>query len=101
VTRYPSPHCCAHAKRMKLHPGKRVLLDFFPRSRQNTGDLVTLCGKPEMLSCSSASCNGADEFRATTTRHILPSALQHILTFRKNHRVTLDFLREEMCSVVS
>jgi hypothetical protein len=41
-------HGRAHAKRMKLHPGKRVFLDGFPRSRQNTGDLVTLCGKPEM-----------------------------------------------------
>jgi adenylate kinase family enzyme len=35
-------------KRMKDHPGKRVLLDGFPRSRENAEDLVTLCGLPEL-----------------------------------------------------
>ena len=35
-------------KRMKDHPGKRVLLDGFPRSIENAHDLVTLCGQPEL-----------------------------------------------------
>lgn len=35
-------------KRMRDHPGKRVLLDGFPRSPENAHDLVTLCGKPEL-----------------------------------------------------
>lgn len=34
--------------RMKDHPGKRVLLDGFPRSPENAKDLITLCGKPEL-----------------------------------------------------
>ena len=34
-------------KRMQDHPGKRILLDGFPRSQENAKDLVTLCGKPE------------------------------------------------------
>ena len=29
-------------------PGKRVLLDGFPRSQQNAEDLVELCGVPEL-----------------------------------------------------
>lgn len=35
-------------RRMRDHPGKRVLLDGFPRSLENAHDLVTLCGKPEL-----------------------------------------------------
>jgi hypothetical protein len=30
--------------RMRDHPGKRILLDGFPRSQENARDLVTLCG---------------------------------------------------------
>jgi adenylate kinase len=33
---------------MRNHPGKRVLLDGFPRSLQNAHDLVALCGTPEL-----------------------------------------------------
>ena len=33
---------------MRSHPGKRVLLDGFPRSLQNAHDLVELCGVPEL-----------------------------------------------------
>jgi adenylate kinase len=33
---------------MRNHPGKRVLLDGFPRSLQNAHDLVELCGTPEL-----------------------------------------------------
>ena len=33
---------------MRNHPGKRVLLDGFPRSLQNAHDLVALCGVPEL-----------------------------------------------------
>jgi hypothetical protein len=35
-------------KKMRDHPGKRVLLDGFPRSLENAYDLVMLCGKPEL-----------------------------------------------------
>jgi hypothetical protein len=35
-------------RRMRDHPGKRVLLDGFPRSLENAHDLVALCGKPEL-----------------------------------------------------
>lgn len=44
-------------KRMRDHPGKRVLLDGFPRSLENAHDLVKLCGQPELgtfLACSPA-----------------------------------------------
>ena len=35
-------------RRLRDHPGKRVLLDGFPRSLENAHDLVALCGKPEL-----------------------------------------------------
>jgi hypothetical protein len=35
-------------RRMHDHPGKRVLLDGFPRSLENAHGLVELCGKPEL-----------------------------------------------------
>jgi hypothetical protein len=35
-------------RRMRDHPGKRVLLDGFPRSLENAHDLVALCGTPEL-----------------------------------------------------
>ena len=35
-------------RRMRDHPGKRVLLDGFPRSMENALDLVNLCGKPDL-----------------------------------------------------
>lgn len=35
-------------RRVRDHPGKRVLLDGFPRSLENAHDLVALCGKPEL-----------------------------------------------------
>jgi adenylate kinase len=100
-------------KRMKLHPGKRVLLDGFPRSRQNAEDLVTLCGKPELalhLTCddtvllerimhrgATAATSASGQQRPDDN---LPTALHRIRTYHKYHKVTLDFLREENVPIV-
>jgi adenylate kinase family enzyme len=35
-------------RHMRSFPGRRVLLDGFPRSLQNAHDFVELCGKPEL-----------------------------------------------------
>lgn len=35
-------------RRMRRHPGRRVLLDGFPRSLENARDFVELCGPPEL-----------------------------------------------------
>lgn len=93
-------------KRMKDHPGKRVLLDGFPRSRENAEDLMTLCGKPELalhLTCDDTVLlerimkRGESGERADDN---FQTALQRIRNYHKYHHVTLDFLREQNVPVV-
>lgn len=94
-------------KRMKDHPGKRILLDGFPRSAENARDLVTLCGKPELalhLECDdtvlierilSRGKSGARSDDNITT------ALQRIRTYHKYHNTTIEFLRQEHVPIVN
>jgi adenylate kinase family enzyme/ankyrin repeat protein len=93
-------------KRMKDHPGKRILLDGFPRSRENAEDLVTLCGKPELalhLTCDDTVLlerimkRGQSGERADDN---FQTAIQRIRTYHKYHKVTLDFLRDKQVPVV-
>lgn len=93
-------------KRMKDHPGKRILLDGFPRSQENARDLVTLCGKPELalhLTCDDTVLleriikRGKSGDRADDN---FDTAIQRIRTYHKYHHLTLDFLREEQVPVV-
>ncbi|KAL7579239.1 hypothetical protein ACA910_011399 [Epithemia clementina (nom. ined.)] len=93
---------------MRNHPGKRVLLDGFPRSLENAYDLTTLCGKPELalhLVCQDtvllerilgrgASSGGRldDNFQ---------TALQRLRTFHKYHPQTMEWLREQQVPVVN
>ena len=93
-------------QRMKGHPGKRILLDGFPRSRENAEDLVTLCGKPELalhLSCEDTVLierilkRGKSGERADDN---IDTALQRIRNYHKYHHVALDFLREENVPIV-
>ena len=93
-------------KRMKDHPGKRILLDGFPRSRENAEDLVTLCGKPELalhLTCDDTVLlerimkRGESGARADDN---IQTAIQRIRTYHKYHKVTLDFLRDKQVPVV-
>ena len=102
-------------KRMSKFPGKRVLLDGFPRSVENAHDLVTLCGKPELalhLNCddtvmmerimgrgnSSSSSSSADVRREDDN---FQTALERIRTFHKYHNLTLEWLREQHVPVVN
>ena len=88
-------------KRMRDHPGKRILLDGFPRSRENAQDLVTLCGKPELalrLTCDDTVLmerilkRGESGQRADDN---FQTAIERIRTYHKYHQTFLDFLREE------
>ena len=92
--------------RMRDHPGKRILLDGFPRSQENARDLVTLCGKPELalnITCDDTVLlerilnRGKSGARADDNFH---TALERIRTYHKYGHVTLDFLREEHVPVV-
>jgi adenylate kinase len=98
-------------KRMRDHPGKRVLLDGFPRSLENAHDLVTLCGRPELalhLECDDTILlerilqRGADsapeERRADDN---FQTALQRLRTYHAFHNSTIHWLREQHVPVVN
>jgi adenylate kinase len=95
---------------MRKHPGKRVLLDGFPRSLQNAHDLVELCGTPELalhLECDDTilierilkrgECN-KEGGRDDDTIHV---ALKRLRTYHKYHHTTMDWLREQHVPVVN
>lgn len=100
-------------KKMRDHPGKRVLLDGFPRSAENARDLVTLCGRPELalhLECDDtvlieriigrgkkSSSDGA----VARSDDNIDTALKRIRTYHKYHKLTLDFLRDECVPIVN
>lgn len=93
-------------KRMKDHPGKRILLDGFPRSQENAEDLVTLCGVPELalhLTCDDTVLlerimkRGESGDRSDDN---FQTGIQRIRNYHKYHNLTLDFLKEENVPVV-
>ena len=101
-------------KRMKDHPGKRVLLDGFPRSIENAHDLVTLCGQPELalhLNCDDTilmeRIMGRGASSDSTPQQVrreddnFQSALQRLRTFHKYHHSTLEWLREQHVPIVN
>lgn len=101
-------------KRMKDHPGKRVLLDGFPRSIENAHDLVTLCGKPELalhLNCDDTilmeRIMGRGANSDTTPQQVrreddnFQAALQRLRTFHKYHHSTIEWLREQHVPIVN
>jgi len=108
---------------MRTHgPGKRVLLDGFPRSLQNATDLVELCGHPELainLQCddtvlierilkrkeesdaSAVSKSGQDEADKGRADDNIHTALERLRTYHKYHKTTLDWLQEQHVPVVN
>jgi adenylate kinase family enzyme len=96
-------------KKMKDHPGKRVLLDGFPRSPENARDLVQFCGTPELaihMVCDDTILlerimgRGAS---STVRREDdnFQSALQRLRTFHKYHGVTIDWLKQQRVPIVN
>ena len=96
---------------MRNHPGKRILLDGFPRSLQNAHDLVELCGKPELalhLECDDtilmerilkrAKENEQEGGRDDDNIH---TALKRLRTYHKYHHSTMEWLREQHVPVVN
>lgn len=110
---------------MRDHPGKRVLLDGFPRSLQNAHDLVELCGVPELalhLECddtilmerilkrgeqankeaaAKAAAEGKENAGAARADDNIHTALKRLRTYHKYHNSTLEWLREQHIPVVN
>ena len=106
-------------RRMRHHPGRRILLDGFPRSLENARDFVELCGPPELalhLNCddtvmierimSRASGGDAEETtvegrpavaRSDDTVH---TAIQRLKNYHKHHRPTMSWLKEIRVPIV-
>ena len=105
---------CPNEEMMKDHPGKRVLLDGFPRSIENAHNLVTLCGQPKLalhLNCDDTilmeRIMGRGASSNNTPQHVrrvddnFQSALQRLRTFHKYHHSTMEWLREQHVPIVN
>ena len=92
-------------RRMRNHPGKRVLLDGFPRSIQNAHDLVDLCGKPELalhLVCDDTILMERIMKRQDgRTDDNFETALHRLRTYHQFHHTTMDWLRAQHVPVVN
>jgi adenylate kinase len=96
-------------RRMRKHPGKRVLLDGFPRSLQNASDLVELCGRPELalhLGCEDTILlerilARSSEENGERDDDNIHTALKRLRTYHKYHNSTMEWLREQHVPVVN
>jgi len=93
-------------------PGKRVLLDGFPRSVENASDFLDLMGTPELalhLDCDDTILmerimkRGQQGIEHGNVRvdDNFETALQRLRTFHKYHKPTMDWLREQHVPVVN
>lgn len=93
-------------RRMREFPGRRLLLDGFPRSRQNAVDFADHCGHPELalvLVCPEATMVDRILARAETEGRAddnIDTALARIETFRAQGEPTLAWLREHKVPIV-
>jgi len=99
-------------RRMREYPGRRVLLDGFPRSLDNATDFMQLCGTPELalhLDCDDTilmeriikRAKEGDASGARRSDDNVDTALRRLRTFHKYHRATMEWLREQHVPVVN
>jgi len=96
-------------RHMRSFPGRRVLLDGFPRSLENAHDFVTLCGKPELalhLDCDDTVLMERIIKRSQQSGETRPddnfeTALKRLRTFHKFHQPTIEWLREQHVPIVN
>jgi adenylate kinase len=93
-------------RRMRAFGGRRLLLDGFPRSRQNAIDFEAQCGRPELalhLTCPEDIMierilrRAESEGRADDNRE---TATQRICVYKEAGSPTLDWLRERKVPIV-
>ena len=98
-------------RKMRDYPGRRVLLDGFPRSLESAHDFMELCGKPELalhLDCDDTVLmeriiNRSKEHTTGIPRadDNIDSALRRLRTFHKYHRPTMEWLKEQHVPIVN
>jgi adenylate kinase family enzyme len=97
-------------RRMRAHPGMRVLLDGFPRSIDNALGFVELCGRPELalhLECDDTYLmerilnRGREGGAAARKDDNIDTALKRLRNYHKYHHATMDWLREQHVPVVN
>mmetsp|Transcript_42313 Transcript_42313/g.49456 ORF Transcript_42313/g.49456 Transcript_42313/m.49456 type:complete len:180 (+) Transcript_42313:977-1516(+) len=112
-------------RRSRSYPGRRILLDGFPRSLENAQDFTASCGHPELalhlycddtillerilkrgalakhdsadMKTTSLNGNGHD----VRTDDNIETALRRMRTYHKYHRPTMEWLREHHVPVVN
>jgi adenylate kinase family enzyme len=110
-------------RRMRQHPGRRILLDGFPRSLENARDFVELCGPPELalhLDCDDCILlerilerggksakeaeRAAVEGRGRTVNvradDNVHTAIQRLKNYHKHHKPTMDWLKSIKVPIV-
>ncbi|KAL7546047.1 hypothetical protein ACHAWF_014603 [Thalassiosira exigua] len=109
-------------RRMRQHPGRRILLDGFPRSLENARDFVELCGPPELalhLDCDDTvlverilarggkSAKDAEraalEGKAPTNVRSddnVHTAIQRLKNYHQHHHSTMSWLKEIRVPIV-
>jgi len=99
-------------RHMRNFPGKRIMLDGFPRSLENAHDFLALMGKPELalhLDCDDTILMErivkrgqiGKENGTQRSDDNFETALQRLRTFHKYHKPTMDWLREQHVPVVN
>lgn len=96
-------------RRMRRFPGRRVLLDGFPRSLENAYDFMALCGRPELalhLECDDTILleriiKRSNENDIKRPDDNIETALKRLRTYHKYHKPTMDWLREQHVPIVN
>lgn len=100
-------------RHMRDYPGRRVLLDGFPRSLENAQDFLQLMGRPELalhLDCDDTilmerimkrgKMAKADGQKSRSDDNF-ETALRRLRTFHKSHKQTMDWLRDQHIPIVN
>lgn len=99
-------------RRMRRFPGRRVLLDGFPRSLENAYDFMALCGRPELalhLDCDDTilleriikRSQESNENGVKRADDNIETALKRLRTYHKYHLPTMNWLREQHVPIVN
>jgi adenylate kinase len=95
-------------RRMRAFPGRRVLLDGFPRSLENAIDFADQMGKPELalhLVCDDTILMERILKRSREepgrSDDNIDTALKRLRTYHKSHGPTLEWLRESHVPVIN